>query len=109
MPFKHCLHILVTKGAYLQNVNGKLCQVYFLGLKLLFTLTYEGVQNKSFISLTLSLHFFLFLSFLGLVMQEEIRFMINPELIAGMLFMASMEGNEAIEIVGAERFSSYIG
>ncbi|KAH7685158.1 poly(ADP-ribose) glycohydrolase protein [Dioscorea alata] len=41
--------------------------------------------------------------------QEEIRFMINPELIAGMLFMASMEGNEAIEIVGAERFSSYIG
>uniref|UniRef100_A0ACD5XB71 Uncharacterized protein n=1 Tax=Avena sativa TaxID=4498 RepID=A0ACD5XB71_AVESA len=41
--------------------------------------------------------------------QEEIRFMINPELIVGMLFMASMEDNEAIEIVGAERFSQYMG
>ncbi|OEL31608.1 Poly(ADP-ribose) glycohydrolase 1 [Dichanthelium oligosanthes] len=38
--------------------------------------------------------------------QEEIRFMINPELIVGMLFMASMEDNEAIEIVGAERYGS---
>ncbi|OAY85680.1 Poly(ADP-ribose) glycohydrolase 1, partial [Ananas comosus] len=37
---------------------------------------------------------------------EEIRFMINPELIAGMLFMASMRDNEAIEIVGVERYSS---
>ena len=42
-------------------------------------------------------------------MQEEIRFMINPELIVGMLFMASMDDNEAIEIVGAERFSQYMG
>ncbi|KAK1642247.1 hypothetical protein QYE76_060052 [Lolium multiflorum] len=41
--------------------------------------------------------------------QEEIRFMINPELIVGMLFMASMGDNEAIEIVGAERFSQYMG
>ncbi|KAK3148787.1 hypothetical protein QOZ80_3AG0208670 [Eleusine coracana subsp. coracana] len=41
--------------------------------------------------------------------QEEIRFMINPELIVGMLFMASMEDNEAIEIMGAERFSQYMG
>ncbi|KAK3035394.1 hypothetical protein RJ639_032922 [Escallonia herrerae] len=41
--------------------------------------------------------------------QEEIRFMINPELIAGMLFLPSMADNEAIEIVGAERFSNYIG
>jgi len=41
--------------------------------------------------------------------QEEIRFMINPELIVGMLFMASMDDNEAIEIVGAERFSQYMG
>ncbi|KAM3318265.1 hypothetical protein ACQJBY_035788 [Aegilops geniculata] len=41
--------------------------------------------------------------------QEEIRFMINPELIVGMLFMASMEDNEAIEIVGAGRFSQYMG
>ncbi|XP_017623444.2 poly(ADP-ribose) glycohydrolase 1-like isoform X1 [Gossypium arboreum] len=41
--------------------------------------------------------------------QEEIRFMINPELIAGMLFLPSMADNEAIEIVGAERFSDYTG
>uniref|UniRef100_A0A0D6QSN1 PARG catalytic Macro domain-containing protein n=1 Tax=Araucaria cunninghamii TaxID=56994 RepID=A0A0D6QSN1_ARACU len=41
--------------------------------------------------------------------QEEIRFMINPELIAGMLFCPVMEDNEAIEIVGAERFSNYEG
>ncbi|KAE8686716.1 Poly(ADP-ribose) glycohydrolase 1 [Hibiscus syriacus] len=41
--------------------------------------------------------------------QEEIRFMINPELIAGMLFLPSMADNEAIEIVGTERFSDYTG
>ncbi|KAJ6841344.1 putative poly(ADP-ribose) glycohydrolase 1 [Iris pallida] len=41
--------------------------------------------------------------------QEEIRFMINPELIIGMLFMPSMRKNEAIEIVGVERFSHYMG
>ncbi|KAF7133377.1 hypothetical protein RHSIM_Rhsim09G0002700 [Rhododendron simsii] len=41
--------------------------------------------------------------------QEEIRFMINPELIAGMLFLPSMADNEAIEIVGTERFSNYTG
>ncbi|XP_004253043.1 poly(ADP-ribose) glycohydrolase 1-like isoform X1 [Solanum lycopersicum] len=41
--------------------------------------------------------------------QEEIRFMINPELIAGMLFLPCMADNEAIEIVGTERFSSYTG
>uniref|UniRef100_A0A803KTY3 poly(ADP-ribose) glycohydrolase n=1 Tax=Chenopodium quinoa TaxID=63459 RepID=A0A803KTY3_CHEQI len=40
---------------------------------------------------------------------EEIRFMINPELIAGILFLPSMSDNEAIEIVGAERFSNYSG
>ncbi|CAK9135433.1 unnamed protein product [Ilex paraguariensis] len=38
--------------------------------------------------------------------QEEIRFMINPELIAGMLFLTRMEDNEAIEIMGTERFAS---
>uniref|UniRef100_A0A0E0KLG8 PARG catalytic Macro domain-containing protein n=1 Tax=Oryza punctata TaxID=4537 RepID=A0A0E0KLG8_ORYPU len=43
------------------------------------------------------------------VVKEEIRFMINPELIVGMLSMVSMEDNEAIEIVGAERFSQYMG
>ncbi|KAL9237551.1 hypothetical protein vseg_012085 [Gypsophila vaccaria] len=41
--------------------------------------------------------------------QEEIRFMINPELIAGRLFLSCMSDNEAIEIVGAERFSNYSG
>ncbi|KAK4256152.1 hypothetical protein QN277_009057 [Acacia crassicarpa] len=41
--------------------------------------------------------------------QEEIRFMISPELIVGMLFLPSMAENEAIEIVGVERFSSYKG
>ncbi|XP_061369402.1 poly(ADP-ribose) glycohydrolase 1-like isoform X2 [Gastrolobium bilobum] len=41
--------------------------------------------------------------------QEEIRFMISPELIAGMLFLPSMADNEAIDIVGVERFSSYTG
>lgn len=42
-------------------------------------------------------------------MQEEILFMIIPELIAGMLFLPAMSDNEAIEIVGTERFSSYSG
>ncbi|KAK6161530.1 hypothetical protein DH2020_004911 [Rehmannia glutinosa] len=41
--------------------------------------------------------------------QEEIRFMINPELIVSMLFLPAMADNEAIEIVGAERFSNYTG
>ncbi|KAL4193838.1 hypothetical protein AMTRI_Chr06g178920 [Amborella trichopoda] len=41
--------------------------------------------------------------------QEEIRFMINPELIVGMLFAPRMEDNEALEIVGAERFCNYRG
>ncbi|XP_010277846.1 PREDICTED: poly(ADP-ribose) glycohydrolase 1-like isoform X1 [Nelumbo nucifera] len=41
--------------------------------------------------------------------QEEICFMINPELIISMLFLPSMADNEAIEIVGAERFSNYTG
>ncbi|KAK7405963.1 hypothetical protein VNO78_07575 [Psophocarpus tetragonolobus] len=41
--------------------------------------------------------------------QEEIRFMVSPELIVGMLFLPAMADNEAIEIVGVERFSSYTG
>ncbi|KAK7405966.1 hypothetical protein VNO78_07578 [Psophocarpus tetragonolobus] len=41
--------------------------------------------------------------------QEEIRFLMSPELIAGMLFLPAMADNEAIEIVGAERFSCYTG
>lgn len=35
--------------------------------------------------------------------------MVSPELIAGMLFLPAMADNEAIEIVGVERFSSYTG
>ncbi|CAA0839320.1 Poly(ADP-ribose) glycohydrolase 1 [Striga hermonthica] len=35
--------------------------------------------------------------------QEEIRFAINPELIASILFLPVMADNEAIEIVGPER------
>ncbi|VVB07465.1 unnamed protein product [Arabis nemorensis] len=42
-------------------------------------------------------------------LQEEIRFVINPELIAGMIFLPRMDANEAIEIVGVERFSRYTG
>ncbi|KAF8108704.1 hypothetical protein N665_0104s0030 [Sinapis alba] len=42
-------------------------------------------------------------------LQEEIRFMMNPELIAGMLFLPRMDENEAIEVVGAERFTLYTG
>lgn len=42
-------------------------------------------------------------------MQEEILFMINPELIVGMLFLPALADNEAIVIVGTERFSNYTG
>ncbi|KAM7279114.1 hypothetical protein ACFE04_006248 [Oxalis oulophora] len=45
----------------------------------------------------------------GGCVQEEIRFMINPELIAGMIFLPCMADNEAIEIIGAERFCNYKG
>lgn len=41
--------------------------------------------------------------------QEEIRFVLSPELIVGMLFMPAMAENEAIEITGSERFSNYAG
>ncbi|XP_078169989.1 poly(ADP-ribose) glycohydrolase 1-like [Carex rostrata] len=41
--------------------------------------------------------------------QEHIRFMINPELVVGMLFMASMGDNEAVEVVGVERYAEYTG
>ncbi|MCO5603199.1 hypothetical protein L7F22_057346 [Adiantum nelumboides] len=43
------------------------------------------------------------------LMQEEIRFVVCPELIAGMLFMPAMQADEAIEIRGVERFSRYTG
>ncbi|KAL3642199.1 hypothetical protein CASFOL_013014 [Castilleja foliolosa] len=41
--------------------------------------------------------------------QEEIRFIINPELIISILFLPMMNDNESIEIVGPERFSNYTG
>ncbi|KAG0203754.1 hypothetical protein BGX28_004070 [Mortierella sp. GBA30] len=41
--------------------------------------------------------------------QEEIRFMICPELIISRLFTQQLEANEAILIKGAERYSNHIG
>ncbi|EFA75934.1 hypothetical protein PPL_10508 [Heterostelium album PN500] len=41
--------------------------------------------------------------------QEEVRFMINPELIVSRLFTAQLQDNEAVIITGAERFSNYTG
>lgn len=41
--------------------------------------------------------------------QEEIRFVICPELIVSRLFTESMEPLEAVQIVGCERFSNYKG
>ncbi|XP_073542060.1 poly(ADP-ribose) glycohydrolase-like isoform X2 [Phyllobates terribilis] len=44
----------------------------------------------------------------GLV-QEEIRFIINPELIAARLFTEELENNECLIITGAEQYSEYKG
>ncbi|CAM4712794.1 unnamed protein product [Leuciscus chuanchicus] len=44
----------------------------------------------------------------GLV-QEEIRFLINPELIAARLFTEALEDNECLIITGTEQFSKYSG
>ncbi|KAF8924154.1 hypothetical protein BGZ58_002106 [Dissophora ornata] len=41
--------------------------------------------------------------------QEEIRFMVCPELIISRLFCQQMEANEAVLIKGAERYSNYVG
>mmetsp|Transcript_18958 Transcript_18958/g.73043 ORF Transcript_18958/g.73043 Transcript_18958/m.73043 type:complete len:644 (+) Transcript_18958:1-1932(+) len=41
--------------------------------------------------------------------QEEIRFMICPELLASLLFTAEMQDNETCILTGAERFSNYTG
>ncbi|GJJ67697.1 poly(ADP-ribose) glycohydrolase [Entomortierella parvispora] len=41
--------------------------------------------------------------------QEEIRFMICPELIISRLFTTQLEANESLLIKGAERYSNYIG
>uniref|UniRef100_A0A667WPI4 poly(ADP-ribose) glycohydrolase n=1 Tax=Myripristis murdjan TaxID=586833 RepID=A0A667WPI4_9TELE len=45
---------------------------------------------------------------LGLV-QEEIRFLINPELIVSRLFTEALEYNECLIITGTEQFSKYSG
>ncbi|XP_024526394.1 probable poly(ADP-ribose) glycohydrolase 2 isoform X2 [Selaginella moellendorffii] len=42
-------------------------------------------------------------------LQEEIRCVINPELIAGRLFLPAMQDNEAIEIVGTQCYNRYEG
>lgn len=44
----------------------------------------------------------------GLV-QEEIRFIINPELIVSRLFTEALEHNECLIITGTEQFSEYVG
>jgi poly(ADP-ribose) glycohydrolase len=41
--------------------------------------------------------------------QEEIRFVICPELIVSMLFCEVMNENEALLVKGCERFSCYRG
>ncbi|XP_063697469.1 poly(ADP-ribose) glycohydrolase-like [Culicoides brevitarsis] len=41
--------------------------------------------------------------------QEEIRFVICPELLVSMLFVECMKPNEAVLVTGAERFSNYSG
>ncbi|XP_073537807.1 poly(ADP-ribose) glycohydrolase-like [Phyllobates terribilis] len=41
--------------------------------------------------------------------QEQIRFIINPELIAARLFTEELENNECLIITGAEQYSEYKG
>ena len=41
--------------------------------------------------------------------QEEIRFLISPELIVSRLFVACLEPRDSLVILGAERFSKYCG
>lgn len=41
--------------------------------------------------------------------QEEIRFMICPELLCSRLFTEVLEDNECLTIMGCERFSAYEG
>ncbi|KAF9960634.1 hypothetical protein BGZ65_011934, partial [Modicella reniformis] len=41
--------------------------------------------------------------------QEEIRFMVCPELIVSRLFTQQLEPNEAVLIKGAERYSNHVG
>ncbi|KAI8588065.1 hypothetical protein BDZ88DRAFT_422993 [Geranomyces variabilis] len=41
--------------------------------------------------------------------QEEIRFLISPDLLASRLFTQRLEDSDAVIMVGAERFSNYTG
>ena len=41
--------------------------------------------------------------------QEEIMFVLSPELIVSLLFSECLDDHEAIQIKGAERFSCYQG
>ena len=41
--------------------------------------------------------------------QEEIRFMVCPELLVSLLFMEAMQENEAIHISGFEQFAATCG
>jgi hypothetical protein len=41
--------------------------------------------------------------------QEEIRFLLSPELIVSRAFAESLEDHEALLLEGVERFSSYRG
>lgn len=41
--------------------------------------------------------------------QEEIRFMLNPECLVGLLFVEVMNKNESLIIVGPERFNAFTG
>ncbi|XP_015794487.1 poly(ADP-ribose) glycohydrolase isoform X2 [Tetranychus urticae] len=43
------------------------------------------------------------------MVQEEIRFVVSPELIVSMLFTETMLENEAIHIIGTEQFNDYAG
>jgi len=41
--------------------------------------------------------------------QEEIRFLINTELIVSLLFTAQLQDNECLLVTGAERYAKYTG
>lgn len=45
----------------------------------------------------------------GGLVQEEIRFIINPELIVSRLFTEALENNECLIITGTEQYSKYSG
>lgn len=49
------------------------------------------------------------LVFAGGRLQEEILFMIKPELFVGVLFSTTMKSNESIIVSGARQFSKYTG